>query len=127
MTNAQVTFYKGKIAGVLSVVFLAGMGAGAVGTTVYQRRTLAGQTASAPHADSHPASLAVEHLRDELSLDSEQYAQVRGVLDHCIMLEADMLTQIQLLRSDGRERIVKVLNSDQRAKFESLLHQVSSP
>ena len=122
MTNAQVTFYKGKIAGVLSVVFLAGMGAGAVGTSVYQR-----QTASALHADSHPASLAVEHLRDELSLDSEQYAQVRGVLDECIMLEADMLTQIQLLRSDGRERIVKVLNSDQRAKFESLLHQVSSP
>ena len=122
MTNAQVTFYKGKIAGVLSVVFLAGMGAGAVGTSVYQR-----QTASALHADSHPASLAVEHLRDELSLDNEQYAQVRGVLDECIMLEADMLTQIQLLRSDGRERIVKVLNSDQRAKFESLLHQVSSP
>ena len=122
MTNAQVTFYKGKIAGVLSVVFLAGMGAGAVGTSVYQR-----QAASAPHADSHPASLAVEHLRDELSLDSEQYAQVRGVLDECIMLEADMLTQIQLLRSDGRERIMKVLNGDQRAKFESLLHQVSSP
>lgn len=122
MTNAQVTFYKGKIAGVLSVVFLAGMLAGAVGTSVYQR-----QTASAPHADSHRASLAVEHLRDELGLDSEQYAQVRGVLDECIMLEADMLTQIQLLRSDGRERIVKVLNSDQRAKFESLLHQVSSP
>lgn len=127
MTNAQVTFYKGKIAGVLSVVFLAGLLAGAVGTTVYQRRTLAGHAASAPHADSHPASLAVEHLRDELSLDSEQFAQVRGVLDECIMLEADMLTQIQLLRSDGRERIVKVLNSDQRAKFESLLNQVSSP
>lgn len=127
MTNAQVTFYKGKIAGVLSVVFLAGMGAGAVGTSVYQRQTLAGQAASAPHADSQRASLAVEHLRDELSLDNEQYAQVRGVLDECIMLEADMLTQIQLLRSDGRERIVKVLNSDQRAKFESLLHQVSSP
>ncbi len=122
MTNAQVTFYKGKIAGVLSVVFLAGMLAGAVGTSVYQQ-----QAASAPHADSHPASLAVEHLRDELSLDNEQYAQVRGVLDECIMLEADMLTQIQLLRSDGRERIVKVLNSDQRAKFESLLNQVSSP
>jgi hypothetical protein len=60
-------------------------------------------------------------LRDELKLDDRQYSQVHSVLDEIIMEEADMVSRIQALRTEGRERIEKILNDQQRERFRTLL------
>ena len=121
MSTSHVEFYKGKICGVLSVVFVCGVAAGAVGLRVYQAVVPAAPvTAGALNPASDP-SAAVEHLRDELKLDDQQYSQVHSVLDECIMQEADMVSRIQALRTEGRERIEKILNDQQRERFRTLL------
>lgn len=121
MSTSHVEFYKGKICGVLFVVFLCGVAAGAVALRVYQAgATSAPETAGALNPASDP-SAAVEHLRDELKLDEQQYSQVHSVLDECIMQEADMVSRIQALRTEGRERIEKILNDQQRERFRTLL------
>jgi hypothetical protein len=121
MSTSHVEFYKGKICGVLSVVFVCGVAAGAVGLRVYQAVVPAAPvTAGALNPASDP-SAAVEHLRDELKLDDRQYSQVHSVLDEIIMEEADMVSRIQALRTEGRERIEKILNDQQRERFRTLL------
>jgi hypothetical protein len=127
MSTAHVEFYKGKICGVLFVVFLCGVAAGAVGLRVYQVvLPSAAETAGALDPAGDP-SAAVEHLRDELKLDDQQFSQVHGVLDECIMQEADMVSRIQALRSEGRERIEQILNEQQRERFRTLLLESPLP
>jgi hypothetical protein len=64
---------------------------------------------------------AVEHLESELSLTQDQTQQVRGILDECIMQEADLMKQIEMIKTQGRERITQVLDEPQRSKFQMLL------
>jgi hypothetical protein len=120
MSSPQVELYRGKIFGVLFVVFLCGMAAGAVGMKVYV-------TELTPVADNaHDLKSALAHLSEELDLDSQQVIQVRSVLDECIMEEAELMEQIRTLRAGGRLRIEKILNESQKKKFETLLHEVAS-
>ncbi|MDA1316222.1 MAG: hypothetical protein O2968_23125 [Acidobacteria bacterium] len=121
MSTSHVEFYKGKICGVLFVVFLCGVAAGGVGLRVYQAAVPSLPEDIGGLNPASDPSAAVEHLRDELKLDDQQYSQVHSVLDECIMQEADMVSRIQALRSEGRERIEKILNDQQRERFRTLL------
>ncbi len=122
MTSAHVEFYKGKICGVLFVVFVCGVAAGGVGMKAYLEHT-----ASPPQSGFDPDSprLAVERLQEELGLDDKQFSEVHSVLDECIMREADMFSRIESLRSDGRVRIERILNDQQRETFRNLLLKAS--
>ena len=119
----HVEFYKGKIFTVLFAVFLGGAAAGGIGVKVYQDHT---RHPSEPVIDLKPYQM-VQHLADELALNEQQFGEIQAVLDECIMKEADMMNRIQMLRTEGRKRISELLNSEQREKFEALLHQVSQP
>jgi hypothetical protein len=121
MTSAHVEFYKGKIVGVFLVVFICGMAAGGVGMKAY-----------IDHAEPQPTAVELDRTREvmgrlkaELHLDDNQFSQVRGVLDECIMYEADMLSQIETLRSDGRTRIEKILDDEQRKTFRTVFIEPS--
>ena len=122
MSSAHVEYYKGKIFTVLFAVFLGGGAAGAIGMKAYQDHLRPGATGTTPSGSYE----SVEHLADELNLNEKQYSAIRSVLDECIMHEADMMNRIQNLRTETRQRISKILDSEQREKFELLLHQVSA-
>ena len=125
MSTSHIGFYKGKICGVLSVVFLCGLAAGAVGMWAYQS---GGKPESHTGIGLHPTeevSEAMAELRKKLGLDDRQSSEVYSVLDECIMQEADMFVRIQELRNDGRERIARILNDQQREKFRTLFYESS--
>ena len=121
MSTSHVEFYKGKICGVLFVVFLCGVAAGAVALKIYQAAVPSSTVAAGALNPAKDPSAAVEHLREELKLDDQQYSLVHSVLDECIMQEADMVSRIQALRTEGRERIEKILTDQQREQFRTLL------
>ncbi len=123
MSEPRVESYRGKAFLILLIVFLGGAVAGAVSTKIFAPK--AGEsTGAAPH--EHEASVAVDHLREELDLDAGQVDQLQGILDYCIMKEADLLSQIEFAKEDGRQRILKILNEQQRRKFDASLLKVSS-
>ena len=124
MSEPRVESYRGKAFLILLAVFLGGAVAGAVSTKIFQRYVnVADSTEGRPHV--HNPSVAVDHLREELELDAGQVNQLQGILDHCIMKEADLLSQIEYAKEDGRRRILKILNEQQRGKFDAALLQVS--
>ena len=123
MSKPRVESYRRKAFLILLIVFLGGAVAGAVSTKIFNPKVVE-STGAAPHV--HKPSVAVDHLREELDLDADQVSQLRGILDHCIMKEADLLSQIEYAKEDGRQRILKILNEQQRGKFDAALLEVSS-
>ena len=90
MSEPRVESYRSKAFLILLIVFLGGAVAGAVSTKIFSAE-VAEPTESSSHV--HKPSVAVEHLREELDLDAGQVRQLQGILDHCIMKEADLLSQ----------------------------------
>jgi hypothetical protein len=125
MSDAYIDSCKGKAFAILFFVFAAGMAAGAFSLTVYQRHVGEAAEAAPLGQHQHQSTLAVERLRRQLDLNEAQFVEMQSVLDECIMKEADLLTQLALTRSDGRERIMKILDTEQQQKFEIILDKVS--
>ena len=125
MSTSHIGFYKGKICGVLSVVFLCGLAAGAVGMWAYQSGGKPESHAKIGHHPTGEVSEALAELRKELGLDDRQSSEVHSVLDECIMQEADMFGRIRELRNNGRERIERILDDQQREKFRTLFYESS--
>ena len=78
-----------------------------------------------PAGNWHDPELALEHLQEELGLDSKQVTNVKTILDECIMMEAELLSNIKSMKADGRDRILVLLDNQQRQKFQAVLHEVS--
>ena len=125
MAGEYIDSCKGKAFAVLFFVFVGGMAAGALSLKVYQRQSGV-EVVATSQSHQHQPTLAVERLREELNLNETQFVEVQSVLDECIMKEADLLTQLALTRTDGRGRIMKILNESQQEKFDTLLRQVST-
>lgn len=125
MSDAYIDSCKGKAFAILFFVFAAGMAAGAFSLKIYQRHADVVDEEAPLAQHKHQPTLAVEKLRRQLDLNEEQFVEMQSVLDECIMKEADLLTQLALTRTDGRERIMKILDTQQQQKFETLLDRVS--
>ena len=123
MSEPRVESYRGKAFLILLIVFLGGAVAGAVSTKIFSPQ-VAEPTAGRSHV--HKPSVAVERLRERLDLDAGQVSQLQSILDYCIMKEADLLSQIEYAKEDGRQRILKILNKQQRGKFDAALLEVPS-
>ncbi len=117
---------KNKAFAILVAVFLTGVVSGGVGLRIYYQQTASANTDS-QHIDLHAQpGVVAKHLRDELSLTESQVAQVTDVLDECIMREADLLMQTKQLKSEARQRILELLNEQQRKKFIQVIDKTSS-
>ena len=118
--DAKLTACQGKVSALLAAVFLAGVLSGGVGMRVWDKQT-------APPADPVLAEsqLALERLSTELDLKPDQVGQVQTILDQYIMLEADLMSQMRALQNQGRAEILKILDQQQRSKFEAMFRPVS--
>ena len=124
MTSPRLDSCQGKAVGILLLVFLAGTGSGILGNRVYQN-TVQAEPIHDPSGDWHDSETALQQLQEELDLDGEQVTKVKTILDECIMMEAELLSKIKYIKADGRDRILVLLDNQQRVKFQDVLHEVS--
>jgi hypothetical protein len=120
MTMARSESCTAKAWAILLVVFLGGVASGVLVQRAVAPTPPGTPEIAAAHSQMEPTE-AVEHLESELSLTQDQTLQVRGILDECIMQEADLMKQIEMIKTQGRERITQVLDEPQRSKFQKLL------
>lgn len=115
---------KNKAFAVLVAVFLGGFVSGAVALRIYHQQTAEAGTA---RIDLHAQpGLVAQHLREELVLSEAQTSQVEEILDNCIMREADLMTQTRQLKLEAKQRILELLNDEQRKKFTVVMDEASS-
>jgi uncharacterized membrane-anchored protein YhcB (DUF1043 family) len=104
------------------LVFLVGMATGALTMKLYARR--------AAHSRASIASLekkaVLEGFKKDLQLDQHQVEKIEIVLDDFMKYVHDLQNQMDETRRYGREQILRILNEDQRKKFEKSLAEMQS-
>jgi hypothetical protein len=131
MTNPRIVI-------TLAGVFLAGVGTGMLG----MRYGLHGFLHADAPATQQPAlkppdqQAEVERFRNELNLTPEQTEKLAAILtdyQHYYQSVQDQIEQMRLrdqiddLRATGKDRILEILDDDQRAKFEKMTNSTLDP
>jgi hypothetical protein len=122
MSEARLVACREKALGILLVVFVAGLATGILGTRSYDNHLA--RAAVDPLAPQK--AVAMERLTRDLSLNDDQAGRVQTIIDEYIMMEADLLSQVRTLQQQGRSEILQVLEPEQRTKFETMVHPVST-
>ena len=105
----------------LLFVFLSGAAAGALAMKL-----------TAPHPRGGPwwkedgREISLQRFKKELSLTPEQAKEMERVLDDFMMYYQTLQAQMDDVRATGKGRIVKLLNEDQRRKFERMLGEIQA-
>ena len=109
-----------KAAFLVILVFLLGVGVGALGSYVTTSRVLAGK----PRGQAR----VVEQLTRDLGLSAQQQEQLTAILDetkdkyHAVYEQ--VRPQMEEIRSQGRQKIRGILNAEQLPKFAEYLRKL---
>ena len=123
MTDPKVAGCKGKLAGMVAFIFFSGMAMGAFAMILAERYWLEPRAQALEQSEQQ---IALDHLSRELQLDEAQMREVEAILDQAIMQHADMIAQFQTNRLYGHDRIMRILNEEQKKRFDQVLSEISS-
>jgi hypothetical protein len=70
--------------------------------------------------------VTLQMFRKELKLSDAQAAEVETVLDDFMMYYQTLQAQMDEVRGSGKERILKILNEEQKAKFNRVMGDLQS-
>ena len=123
MVDPKVAGCKGKLAGMVAFIFFCGMAMGGFTMILAERYWLQPRQQALEKAEEQ---VALQHLSTELRLDEMQTRQVEEILDQAIMEHADMLANFKTNRDHGHDRIMKILNEEQRKRFDQVLSEIGN-
>lgn len=114
-----------KVIGTLLLVFLAG---GAVGALTMQmglherlHRTVSAASVPAPVHKASTNDALVQRFKTELNLSGDQTDKIAMVLEDYRQYYQSLQDQLDDVRSTGKNRILQILDEQQRAKFEKIV------
>jgi Spy/CpxP family protein refolding chaperone len=118
---------KSKIVLVILLVFACGAMTGAVAAR-YRYRGSAIKAASAAQKTWKEGGkeISVEHFRKELTLTDDQTREVAEVLDDFMKYYQTLQAQMDDVRANGKDRILTILNPEQRDKFGRMMTEMQS-
>jgi len=110
-----------KIIFTLLAIFLSGAAAGAI----TMRLSLSPER---HHGYWYPSSreASIEYFTRELNLTPDQQKEMSTVLDDFMMYYQTLQAQMDDVRATGKQRIMKILNEDQKQQFEKILSKLQS-
>ncbi len=119
MISASHPWRNPRIVLTLFLVFLAGFSAGVL-TLRLSASYWTPAAQAAPSWESGKAAL-LDRFKTEVNLTPEQTVQLETVLDDYFTYYHTLQAQLDDVRADGRERILRILNDDQKRRFEKLM------
>jgi|YelNatPaOPRAMG01_1025707.scaffolds.fasta_scaffold10991_2 Spy/CpxP family protein refolding chaperone len=108
---------------VLLLVFLSGA---VVGAMVSRSALLLHARANTPSWKEGGKEISLQRFKKELNLTPEQAQQVETVLDDFMSYYQTLQGQMDEVRANGKERILRILREDQRQKFERMLSDLQA-
>jgi Spy/CpxP family protein refolding chaperone len=119
MTGPTSGFWRNwRVILTLLAVFLAGAAVGAWSMRYGIYHLPRGQ---GPYWKEGGKEISLQRFKRELDLTPEQAAQMESVLDDFVLYYQTLQTQMDEVRASGKERIVRILNPEQRKKFDRLM------
>jgi hypothetical protein len=121
MTSAARPWRNPRIALTLFLVFLAGFSTGLATFRLAAHRM--NQAQAAPSWQDGKAAL-LDRFKSEVDLTPEQTRQLETVLDDFFTYYHTLQAQLDEVRADGKDRILRILNDDQKRRFEQLMNEL---
>ena len=116
MTDA-ISWRNPKVLRVLAVVFIAGALSGVV---TYRLARAMNHPLPPPPPTLVEKKAVLEYLKGELNLTPVQVDQLSSIIDDYKRYYGNIQDQYEEVRATGKNKIVQVLDPEQRAKFEKL-------
>jgi len=117
-----------KIIGTLILVFLAGGAAGALvmqlGLHERMHRTVAASSVPTARKAAAANDAVVQRFKTELNLSGDQTEKLAMVLGDYRLYYQTLQDQLDDVRATGKNRILQILDQDQRAKFERIMGEL---
>ena len=122
-TDHRVCWHNPRVLATLFVVFLFGatVGALAMRTGLHQAMHRSG-----PYWKEGGKEISLQRFKKELNLTPSQEQQMETVLDDFMMYYQTLQGQMDEVRASGKDRIVRILNDDQRKKFEHIINDLQA-
>lgn len=114
----RATWSHPKVITALLAVFLAGAAAGALGMKLVARGSVNSSSRTLRQMDR---KALLDYFNKELKLTDKQQQQVEALLDDHFKYLQTLGAQMEEVRVYGREGISKLLDAEQRKKFDKLM------
>jgi Spy/CpxP family protein refolding chaperone len=121
LVSDQPTWQNPRILMTLVLVFLTGAMVGAIGMRFGLHEKL---HQGVVYFRGDKTEFSYDQLRRDLNLTPDQSARLKTILDDFVKYHEDLEAQIEDVRATGRNRIVQILNPEQRKRFEQLSEQL---
>ena len=118
----RISWSNPRVLGALLLVFLCGAAAGVMALRLLRPGRIPAITAL--KADNKGTILA--RFRKELDLTAQQAEKFEIILDDYMKYISDLQEQMDEVRMHGRSQLIKVLNEDQRRRFEKSLDDLQA-
>lgn len=122
-TKPQASWRDHRVLTTLMLVFLCGSLAGALAMRYGVQPTI---HTTPPTWTEGGREISLERFESELSLTPDQSQQMERILDDFMMYYHSLQSQMDDVRANGKERIIRILDEDQRAKFESMIEDLQA-
>jgi hypothetical protein len=113
------TWKNPRVLLLLLLVFACGAVSGAA-VVRYTVASAAPQSVG-PYWKEAGKTVTLERFKKELDLTPKQAEEIEVILDDFVMYYQTLQSQMDEVRANGKSRIVKVLNDDQKQKFTAML------
>ncbi len=125
MTSAQSPGWQNpRIVLTLLVIFLCGASAGMLAMALGAHRWMHPQPQSQPAWRESGKEVSLQRFRKELDLTPAQTEQLETILDDFFTYYHTLQAQLDDVRSSGKQRILRILNEDQKKRFEKLMSEM---
>ncbi|MBI3207937.1 MAG: hypothetical protein HYZ37_03430 [Candidatus Solibacter usitatus] len=122
MTGAPTTWQNPRIISILLLIFVCGATAGAV---VMRMGAARNSHHSASYWKEGGKEISIERFKKELNLTPEQARDMEVVLNDFVMYYQTLQEQMNDVRASGKERILRILNEEQKQKFLRMMDLLS--
>lgn len=123
MMGCSESWRNPRVLLVLALVFLSGAVSGALSMR-FGIREAWGHTGK--YWKEGGKEFSLERFRRELDLTPEQSQQMESVLDDFVLYYQTLQTQMDEVRASGKDRILRVLNPEQRKRFERMMSEMQA-
>ena len=118
-----------KVIGTLVIVFIAGAAAGALAMSLGLHESLhrtqpAVAAPRVPRGVPSPTDAVLQRFKTGLDLTGDQADKIAMVLDDYRHYYHNLQDQLDDVRSTGKERIMQILDAQQRAKFDKIMGEL---
>lgn len=112
-----------RVLSVVILVFLCGAVAGALGMRLGLHQAM---HKPGLYWKEGGKDISLQRFKKELNLTPQQEKDMEGVLDDFMMYYQTLQAQMDEVRAAGKSRILRILNNDQKQRFERMLNEMQA-